>query len=687
MTVKENQPQSHRKRGVQASRTKLVHALNSAGLRTQAALAERIADLEELTVAPKDLVNRAFRELSVDPQTLDRIATALKVDVHTLYKSADEPVSPTPNRSEPVEAPRELPASAAQIDTPKSKTAWFVALAVGAVALLATGWYLAPTETASNSLEVVRESPHNSNALSLGATSVVVMPIDMDNDGLITSSLRQALSENYNVATPTAIAAAQTNDPQEIAEKLRVDIVIYGEVLKVGSLVGVRIYGSTDSGRQQIWSESLPVNQLEARSANIAQHIVAAMQAVTSDSPPATPAPYFAVAAVQDDYLQGQQYLEKPASELNIKRAQSRFSSALRQDPEYAKAHAGLCLALLEEFWMGDEERALNDAAGTCGEAMALAPEDSVVAIAHAYFLRRSGRNDEAIDKFEQIVEREPDNAVALVGLASTLLQSFRQNGEKAQLNRAIAMSKRSVEANPESSRAYNTLLNLQWFAGNIKAAIDAAENSIKFEENELALVNLGTLYLCSGSLEKARSTYERAVAIAPESYIGREFLGQAMYFLGDFATSADLRRKAIESITDGVPEIHEMWGNLGDSYRQTGNTAGAIGAYVQASRIAERDHLRGNAAIADRASRAYYYTMLRSLDHDTVSDDVYNAMLQELDEISAKVTETSALRRLAQTWLQLGQRQKAQDTLSKVTATCPGYAMMPDLTELGTNQ
>ncbi len=682
MTANDNRTHSHRKRGVQASRAKLVHALNAAGLRTQAALAERIADLEELPSAPKDLVNRAFRELPVDPQTLDRIATALGVDVFTLYKSSDETQS-SPLQTEPEPSEAAPATTSGEHSNSVSGVPKFAVLAIAALALVAVGWYLAPSETPDPQTEVTDATDQIVNTLSLGAASMVVLPIDESNDNLITTALRTRLAKNYNVATPTAIAATQTDDPQDIAEKLRVDLVLYGEVVQIGNLSGIRVYGYSDSGKQQIWSESLPVNQLSSRSDDISKRIVNALKFYSSDVETGAP-PYFAPADVQDHYLQGRQYLEKPASELNIKRAQSRFSSALRQDPKYAKAHAGLCLALLEEFWMGDEERALNEAASTCGEAMALAPEDSVVATVHAYFLRRSGRNEQAIKEFERIIKKEPDNAFALDALASSLLDSYRQNGDENQLERAIVMSKRSVAANPETFRAYNTLLSLQWFAGNIEGAIDAAENSIKFEENELVLVNLGTMYLCSGSLEKARLTYERAIEVAPESYIGREFLGQAMYFLGDFQMSVDLRRGAIESISDGEPEIHEMWGNLGDSYRQTGNTAGAIGAYLQASSIAERDHLRGNAAIADRASRAYYYTMLRSLDRDTVKDDVYTTMLGELDEISAEVTETSALRRLAQTWLELGQRDKAKAALAKVTATCPGYARMPDLAALG---
>ena len=83
--------ESQRKREIRASRARLTHALTAAGLRTQAALAERIADLEGLESAPRDLVNRAFRELPVELQSLER--TGRNEEAIALYEEviADHP--------------------------------------------------------------------------------------------------------------------------------------------------------------------------------------------------------------------------------------------------------------------------------------------------------------------------------------------------------------------------------------------------------------------------------------------------------------------------------------------------------------------------------------------------------------------------------------------------------------------
>jgi len=80
----------NRKRGVKASRAKLDTAMLNAGYKTQGSLAEKIADLENLPAAPKDMVNRAFREQAVESKSLERIARALNVEAFTLYLSSED---------------------------------------------------------------------------------------------------------------------------------------------------------------------------------------------------------------------------------------------------------------------------------------------------------------------------------------------------------------------------------------------------------------------------------------------------------------------------------------------------------------------------------------------------------------------------------------------------------------------
>jgi tetratricopeptide (TPR) repeat protein len=656
-----------RNRGVRASRAKLVHALTEAGLKTQAALAERIADIEELDAPPKDAVNRVFRELPVDPTTIERVARALGVDAYSLYKTADEEDVVLPGNGEK--------------KRPHNRVVAAIAAAV-VVVLLALGirWWFQPGGIGAESPPPVNENPV---ALEMGTPTLAVVPFTDDVDGAFGKALRNELRSHFNVARPTADLFTQSKDPVAVAERLRTDVVIDGEFRQLGRLTAVRVYLFKGGIRQQVWADSVPTAALRDSLVGIAANTALAVRRAIGMPVPENAVGHFPLAPVQDDYLEGELHLDAPSNELNIKRAQSRFEAALRQDANYARAHAGLCQTLLEEYWMDSEERALKDASLACGQAVQLDPDDRVVAAAHAHFLQRTGRDGEAIALYEEVISQHPKDAAALAGLAASELEAYRESGDHDELLKAKANARRAADVDPTVWKPLFALATMEWFDGNVAGAIAASEAARARNENEYVLANLGSFYLCDGDLENAREAYARARELNPNSYVGDEFLGQAYYFLGDFEASAELRQKAIDSVANGNPEIHEMWGNLADSYRQIGERERAIAAYVRAAEIAERDYLRGTAPVADQAARAYYYTMLATLDPDLVPGTVLQAIDEEIDTIDAELVSASALRRMAQTYLARGETDKARATLLRATESCRGYAKLPDLAGL----
>ena len=656
-----------RNRGVRASRAKLVHALTEAGLKTQVALAERIADIEELDAAPKDVVNRVFRELPVDPMTIERVARALEVDAYSLYKTADEKDLSQPGDRAP------------ESSNSRASMAIIAALAILAI-VLGIRWWSAQTEMVEAPGPEASSEPA---ALPMGTPTLAVVPFTDDADAMFSNALRNALRSHFNVARPTADALTHSKDPVEVAQRLRTDVVVDGDFQQVGRLSAVRIYLYKGGVRQQVWADSVPTAALRESLAAIAGDTALAVQRAVGMPIPESAVTHFPLAPVQDYYLEGERYLDAPSNELNIKRAQSRFEAALRQDANYSRAHAGLCQSLLEEYWMDSEERALKDASLACGQAVQLDPEDRVVATAHAHFLQRTGRDAEAIALYEQTIALHPKDSAALAGLAASQLEAYRESGDKEDLANAKATARRAAEVDPFVWKPLFFLATMEWFDGNVSAAVEASEAARARDENEFVLANLGSFYLCDGALENAREAYERARELNPNSYVGDEFLGQAHYFLGEFKASAELRQKAIDSVANGNPEIHEMWGNLADSYRQLGEKAQAKLAYVRAAEIAERDYLRGTAPVADQAARAYYYTMLAKLDEDAVPESVLRTIDDEIDTIAGELVSASALRRMAQTYLERGEMDKARLTLKRATGLCPGYARLPDLVAL----
>ena len=669
--------QQSRKRGVRASRPRLYHALTEAGFRSQAALAERIADLEGLHQAPKDLVSRVFREQPVEMQTLERVARALDAETWTLYKTADEP--------EPEAAGNgtELSPPAAGFALPWQTIPRLLLI----LALLAGGFWWFTSASDRPGAEWAQAPPAAGSILLRSQPTLVLQSFSGDPEGRINEALRRELGHRFQLASPKAAILVDAPEPEQALQRLRAQAVVEGEVHTLGRFAGIRVHLHTGELRQQVWAETVPATDLARRSDEVAGRATRAISHTLALPFGASDWPrHYPLAPVQDYYLEGRMHLDGPANELNIRRAQGRFQAALRQDANYADAHAGLCEALLEEYWIEDAQRALTDAALVCGRALQLAPEAPATRIARAHYLRVTGRLDESLEVLAGLLAEQPDHSAALVGMAATRLQRFRSTQDREELELAKAAAKRATAADPGFWKPPFWLAILEYFSGDIAAAIAAAQIAQSRDENEFVLANLGTFHFCAAQLPEARWAYERARDVAPHSYVGDEFLGMLLYLLGDFEKSAKLRQRAIDRLSAvGEPEIHEMWGNLADAYLHSGDERSAVEAFVKAAEIAERDVLQGIETLADRASRAYYYTMLMRLAPESVPGTAAVRILDDLREVHDSDLEPGPTIRLAKAWLQHNRPERALAAFERAVAHCRGYASTPELASLRT--
>lgn len=676
-----------RKRGVRASRARLYQALTESGLRSQAALAERIADLEELEQAPKDLVSRVFREQPVELQTLQRVARALNVDAWQLYLTSDEPQAPQQSAADEGEGPAQhvQPGASRQA----ASTRWIALVLVGLVVGGGLLWWRSTTDAPPGGAQLAQprdnSQPPAFRHAWIGEPTLVVTGFEGDVDGALAEALRAELSQHFRMASPSADLLVHDLTPEEIAQQLRSDAVIDGEVVRLGRLAGVRIYLYGGGVRQQVWAGTIEVARLAGQRAALAgkaSQAVARVLGLPFGDPEQLA--HYPLAPVHDYYLEGRLHLDGPASELNIRRAQGRFEAALRLDANYADAHAGLCEALLEEYWMEDAQRALNDASLACGRALQLAPQAASSRIAHAHLLRVTGRAHEAVELLDTLLADDPDDAAALVGLVASLLALYRGDGDAAHLDRATAAAEHGSAVDPGFWKPPFWQAILAYYAGDLDRAIAAAEEARRRDENEYVLANLGTFYFCAEQLELARGAYERAREVAPQSYVGEEFLGLLYYLGGDYETAAELRSAAIARLASvGEPEIHEMWGNLADAYLGLGRHEDAVEAFQRAVEISERDVLQGIESPTDRASRAYYYSRLMELAPERMPADTEARVKAELLEVLEHPLDPGAALRVARAWMQYGRQELALRAFQHAVERCGGYAAMPGLDSL----
>lgn len=499
---------------------------------------------------------------------------------------------------------------------------------------------------------------------------------------MIERALRGRLEEDFGLTTPAAALLLEQQDPRGLAERLQVDAVLSGEVEVVGRHAGLKMYLLRDGERRLLWADSVPAKALEAQANALATGTAAALQLALGMGE-ATPRHYPNEDALAD-YLAGLAHLDQSRTELNVKRALTRFESALRRSPDYPAAHAGLCEALVQQSILARETRLLADAEQQCFRALQLDPARPEALVAWGDVLRKTGRLDEAEEAFDRVLAEHPGHTDALLGRAELALARYRAGGDPAAATAAVRFAGRAVEAEPGFWKAPYVLGRMLYFTGDVAGAVAAVEAAKRLDPNEHVLSNLGTFQFCLGEHEAALGNYLAAKEAAPAFYVGDLHLGVVNYFLGRYDEAGRLFEQALEAAEqDGQPEDHRVWANLADARRHAGAVAAARDAYARAAELAERDVARGGDVGSTRAHLAYYYTALLTLRPGGVSPEEWAAVDRELAAAADVANEAEAYTRLASAFVIRGDLDRARSFYQRVTARCRGFGASPDLAVL----
>lgn len=663
-----------RQRGIKASPQKLTRARKAAGFTSQAAVAEKIAEIEGLDNPPKDVVNRAFRGVKVSPDTIDRLALALRVEAHTLLLTSDEDL-PTRQHIEPT----------APLLSERSPWPWvfIVALTLGVAAILA----LVVTQRRPPAAQIAGASAQSAVDPALAHLAVADTSINIDLssaelDEAFEGALRKALDANFAVPSIASSQLRGTDEGTRTIDAVATDARLILTTERQGRWLGIMAMLDTRGARLPVWSDSVSVASLAKRSDVLAQRLNDAVLAAVGR----TTRPSLGFSAHPEpllDYLSGMSLLDGPSDELTLQRAQARFESALRRSPDYARAHAGLCRALLEKYWMLDEARAIDDAALTCARAHERAPDDPMVRLARARLMQINGGNDAAMAELTTLLEQDPANADAWTLMAQSQVARFQTTGEADALTRARDAALKAATLDAHIWQPYFRLGLIEYLSNNIEQAIAATKLGLERSENAFLLANLSSYQTCAGEFAAAERAVRRAKALSPSAYIGDEFLSQLKYFQGQFAEALALRQAAIESFEAGEPAFHNMWGALADAHRQVGNIEEATRAYRLAINIVETDLLSSDASQSARAARLYYYARVNQLDANALDQNVFAQLGSQLQDVAAAQTEPTGLRYIALAFALHEQLPEAQALLDKATSRCRGYRQYPDFVDL----
>lgn len=542
----------------------------------------------------------------VEPETTGRVPPSIDEERTPLTETmtiAPPPVQPALAHSTTFFAPP--PSEASRI---RSWLFVLVPIAAALAFVLSHRFLTAGDEPATATTVVVREPK-----------SVAVLPlIDLSpdhkyeylGDGLAEElSSRLARIPGLRVASRTSAFAFKGRDAdvRTIGQSLGVQHVVEGSIRREGDRLRVTAQLVDARTGFELWSQSYDRRWRDVLAVQdeLAHSIVDALQLVlTPDAARRLEESRQPVdLAAYDLYLAGLARLRQPRASA-LDEAEQAFLQALRADPHFARAYAGLCRTYVTRYERTRAGAAAAQAESACGEALAHDPSHEEVQTALANLYLVSGLSERALEIFSRAIGTHPDSADAYIGYARALQALGRQDEAEGAFRAAI-------DAQPGYWEAHTALGNFLLHHGRVEEAVVPYRRVTELvPASALAFNNLGAALLLTGDFAGAAQAFERSLELEP-TRSAYSNAGTVYYFMGRLADAERMFTRA----TEIAGEDHRVWGNLADAlYRDADRRDEADRHYRRAILLAERDLAVSDEDPVTWAQLAYYYARIGDL-------------------------------------------------------------------------
>jgi serine/threonine protein kinase/Tfp pilus assembly protein PilF len=297
-------------------------------------------------------------------------------------------------------------------------------------------------------------------------------------------------------------------------------------------------------------------------------------------------------------FMQGLGYLRPQREALTS--AETLFKQALKLDPNYGSAEAGLGETYWSFYDLTKDKRWVSQAEQACSKAIDLGNAGAEGHLCMGMIENGTGKFEKAVEQFQQAVQLDPTSDQANWHLAEAY-QNLNQ------LDKAEDTFKRAINFRPEYWRPYSALGTFYFGQAQYDKAQSMFEKAVLLKAHNYGdYSNLGATLIYEGKDQEAADALERSIAIRP-SYFVYQNLGVAYSRLRRFDLAVHATQEALQLDASD----YQVWGNLGDFLYFGGDKLAAIDPYKRAISMAEQ-RLKVNSRDADVLSDlADYWAML----------------------------------------------------------------------------
>ena len=432
---------------------------------------------------------------------------------------------------------------------------------IGGLLILAAGYFVVDKFLSSRHAVPVREA--------VSDKSVAVLPFaDMSekkdqeyfSDGLAEELIEElASTPGLKVIARTSSFSfkGKSDDIATIASKLRVANVLEGSVRRSGDQLRVSTQLIRADSGQPIWSETFEreFKDVFKIQDEIAAAVVSALKVQLSGDAAAPRGHCTTNPQAYNAFLLGKQLFSKNTVDA-WRQAIEAYREAIRLDPRYAEAYAGLAMS---QYFLSD---GTGDAAlGKSAEQVAQRAIDIDPRLAIGYSVRGLLRATlhfdwaGALADDRKAVALEPSNSRVLSRAAEKLTSVGR-------LDEAVAMYRTAIEHDPLDDTPWDNLGIDLMAAGNTAAAYDAFRHALAIASVPSTNNGLASLQLLDGKAREALATFKTV-----DNNVFRDAgVAMAEHSLGDAKASQQALDQLIASdAADAAYQIAQVYAWRGE--------------------------------------------------------------------------------------------------------------------------